>query len=890
MLLPIETKFDITNNIVYTEVDEFGTYCLVDMVHWLENFDVDVDSLISMATSVNSNSNISPVGFSAFSAFSTTQSASDITQSNLPQLEYSSIISENQEENDGLFSVVPQYPVDELPASQAFSPFSTPFMANSIVLPELKPSNSKVDIVFILQKTGHFQNAFNAQKQMILNVSSEIFEKTPDARIYIIEHGLTSNILQNVTSSKNHFTSFNDLQIGLNGVNYSVINQVTNLGLAFHLLNPVNPERIIFRNDAENFVFHLANGSMTNGMWGQLGIASDLQVSYSEIMLGVGYQHSVDHWAILNAIVSTGGISYGGNPNAQNLDLTLTRLLIEYFNLRLSTPPLLEMHQGTNWERIQNFFSEPLKKGGSNDTNKDGITDWNHVDIDFLESYWVARNAQDSSFVIPTDGTVITSDMLPSIWYMSTMNLNYMPFRYANTNNSALYGILDTITVLPLKSNPFIMVGQRKIQKGDDTTDAERDDRGSFVDYTPNNIGNTFGADPKSTRIITWQTSKGVTEGEVIIGFAYYPSIPNLEINKNPNNDDRHYHRVEIRGLKPGSTHSYVCGTYGSYSESFQFTTAPATIGNDGFTVLHVTDSQIGQANWGTEERDAIIWGRVMQAGINRVSNPAFVVHTGDVTESSSRHERRLVRLSYYHDYIQTIKAQQSFVYSLGNNDGDSNGTGGCGKDWYNKHFASPGKILNNNSTESENYSFVYGNARFINIHYNSNVTITEAMKNKWRALLQDEVGVPKPRWKVVMIHESPYGKNNPTGGNLKELADLFKEHDIDLILAGDNHAYVRSFPITRNDGGHFVSIVSNYAGSGSSNGSTLQHLAVSQRVASPMFSAITFEQDQIKLKAYTVNTATNSPSSAIYNNEDMVILCKKTTGCSCYFHTCPKF
>ena len=31
ILLPVETKFDTENNMVYTDVDRLGTYCLIDM-------------------------------------------------------------------------------------------------------------------------------------------------------------------------------------------------------------------------------------------------------------------------------------------------------------------------------------------------------------------------------------------------------------------------------------------------------------------------------------------------------------------------------------------------------------------------------------------------------------------------------------------------------------------------------------------------------------------------------------------------------------------------------------------------------------------------------------------------------------------------------------------
>lgn len=43
MLLPIETKFDIQNNIIYAEVDELGTYCVMDMEMWFESLGIEAE-------------------------------------------------------------------------------------------------------------------------------------------------------------------------------------------------------------------------------------------------------------------------------------------------------------------------------------------------------------------------------------------------------------------------------------------------------------------------------------------------------------------------------------------------------------------------------------------------------------------------------------------------------------------------------------------------------------------------------------------------------------------------------------------------------------------------------------------------------------------------------
>ena len=43
ILLPVETHFDADNNIVYTETDALGTYCLMDMAKWFEGLGLTAD-------------------------------------------------------------------------------------------------------------------------------------------------------------------------------------------------------------------------------------------------------------------------------------------------------------------------------------------------------------------------------------------------------------------------------------------------------------------------------------------------------------------------------------------------------------------------------------------------------------------------------------------------------------------------------------------------------------------------------------------------------------------------------------------------------------------------------------------------------------------------------
>lgn len=59
MLLPIETKFDIENNIIYTQVDELGTYCIMDMEKWLKGLGIEPENQLE-PTIVKSSKYLNP--------------------------------------------------------------------------------------------------------------------------------------------------------------------------------------------------------------------------------------------------------------------------------------------------------------------------------------------------------------------------------------------------------------------------------------------------------------------------------------------------------------------------------------------------------------------------------------------------------------------------------------------------------------------------------------------------------------------------------------------------------------------------------------------------------------------------------------------------------------
>ena len=375
---------------------------------------------------------------------------------------------------------------------------------------------------------------------------------------------------------------------------------------------------------------------------------------------------------------------------------------------------------------------------------------------------------------------------------------------------------------------------------------------------TPNNIGNTFTADPKTTRTITWQST--INTGEVILnGNKRYPSTCtayDLDIEDGVY-ETSYFHRVDITGLSPGKTYWFIvggiAGAYRYYSPIYNFKTE-STAYPDGFSVIHITDPQIGTRGpegAGTVKTDAAVWKRTIEAAIEKCPDPAFIANTGDIVNNNN--ERRI---PYYFDYAQEILAKYAFVYSLGNNDS---------LDWYNRYF-----YLYNNKYDHRNegdsgvlYSFDYCNTHFISINFDygsyddDDTEQNFDLSTEQRSWLENDLANTAKKWKVVMMHKPEFARKDSANVNVI-LTSIFDNYDVDLVMAGHYHFYARSNAI--NWKGEFkengtVWTIPNSAGTKYNDLSGREYLATDKKIELPVFTELTFTTENIFLNAYTVDS-----------------------------------
>ena len=362
---------------------------------------------------------------------------------------------------------------------------------------------------------------------------------------------------------------------------------------------------------------------------------------------------------------------------------------------------------------------------------------------------------------------------------------------------------------------------------------------GSLSAKNPNNIGNTFTADSKTTRTITWQS--GMDTGEVIIGNNRYTSTSVLQ-------NEMYFHRVDITGLAPGKTYRFIAGTTDRYSPIYSFKTENSSY-SDGFSVIHITDPQIRKSN-SNAENDAKIWKQVIEAAVKTSPDAAFFVNTGDVVDKINED-----RIPYYFDYAQEILAGYAFIYSLGNNDS---------LDWYNKYFY----MYENASVDSSGilYSFDYGNTHFVSINYqfsdsNDEDDVSITLSDQQMDWLKNDLKNTSRTWKVAMTHKSDFGRKKGSNSE-SEITKLFNKYNVNLVMAGHYHFYMRTNPINSKGNNKLngtVWTIPNAAGSKFNNreepGDGKEYLAVTEQPELPMFTEFVFTETNIYLKAYTVDT-----------------------------------
>ena len=243
---------------------------------------------------------------------------------------------------------------------------------------------------------------------------------------------------------------------------------------------------------------------------------------------------------------------------------------------------------------------------------------------------------------------------------------------------------------------------------------------------------------------------------------------------------DYYNHKVVATGLKKGTTYYYRLGSLENdvWGETGSFFTDN---GDDSFTFIAIADVQA--SNYENFEAAS----KVMGAAVATYPKAELVVNMGDFVNDCTNEEWQ-----YYSQNFGKYNNKLTLAPVAGNHEG--NITNKLNVGWFNTTFNLKGEDGLLNGTNGTFYSFDYGTAHFCVLNTNDMYPMTEAQRN-W---IINDLTASDAQWKILLTHRAPYsaGKNinKPDTVLLREvLIEIVDQTDVDLVLSGHDHMYMRT-------------------------------------------------------------------------------------------------
>ena len=241
---------------------------------------------------------------------------------------------------------------------------------------------------------------------------------------------------------------------------------------------------------------------------------------------------------------------------------------------------------------------------------------------------------------------------------------------------------------------------------------------------------------------------------------------------------ERYSHQVAVTDLEPGTAYIYRVGDSAAdlWSAPCSFLTDDR---DDRFSFLAIADVQAS----GTE--DFLHSAQTLRSAMSLLPEAEFTVNLGDYVNDNTNEE-----WDAYFEAFAFANNTQTGVPVAGNHDG--NITNKFNTNCFQNTFCLDRSA--NRALEGVYYSFDYGNAHFAVLNSNDMYPMSQAQKN-W---LINDMTNSGAAWKILLLHRSLYsaGKNINKPDTIIQrnmLLPLIDRLDIDLVLSGHDHMYLRT-------------------------------------------------------------------------------------------------
>ncbi|MCR5484482.1 MAG: metallophosphoesterase family protein [Clostridiales bacterium] len=241
-------------------------------------------------------------------------------------------------------------------------------------------------------------------------------------------------------------------------------------------------------------------------------------------------------------------------------------------------------------------------------------------------------------------------------------------------------------------------------------------------------------------------------------------------------------HHVTVDKLSAGTSYYYRVGnaSKSNWSRVCSFKTNAGF--DSSFSFLVTADVQASSDE--NFERAS----KVMKAGLKVLPDPAFTVSLGDYVNDCTNDE-----WNWYFDRFSFANDAILHVPVAGNHDGNLKWN------WF-KNMFNVGEAEGSATTTGCYYSFDYGNAHIAVLNTNDMYPMSAQQLN-W---LRNDMNTSSADWKIIFMHRASYsaGKNIDKPDTIimrKLLLPVIDELDIDLVMAGHDHMYFRTYQV-KND------------------------------------------------------------------------------------------
>lgn len=281
--------------------------------------------------------------------------------------------------------------------------------------------------------------------------------------------------------------------------------------------------------------------------------------------------------------------------------------------------------------------------------------------------------------------------------------------------------------------------------------------------------------------VIRWDTQTSE------VGTVNYGSSMTSLTSTQSESSARTKHEITIAGLSPKQKYFYsITGSTGGASDKY-FVTAPAP-GSAPSTRIWVV-SDFGQSNTSSDNARRLTTIAEWQAFNYNDPHADFMLSLGDQSESDTEAQ---LQDNYFNQLQGVLKTTP--LYTIAGNHEDTDG-----EVTYKATFSVPtqGEAGGYPSGTKDYYSFNYGNIHVVALTVENSVSISGDQKT-W---LQNDLANNKSDWLIAFMHRPMHSAGyHPTDGSSTSLAQkanwlpLLEAAGVDLILAGHNHVYERSY------------------------------------------------------------------------------------------------